>query len=108
MYVVRGLQQALLMLVGTALVALAVAALWAIAGDGEFRPAFAIALMVLAALLSFTGGNVVSRAVTLDAAAFLGRGPDREDAASGAALTPVGVFLFVSIPLFLTGGLLYG
>jgi hypothetical protein len=108
MYAVRGLRQALVMLVAAGLVALGLAGLWILVQGGDFRRTTGVALMLLAALLGFTGGSVVSRSGTNDALAFLGRGPDREERASGPSLTGVGVFLFVSIPLFLVGGFLYG
>jgi hypothetical protein len=108
MHVVRGLRQALLMMVGSAVLALAGAGLWTGWQGGEFRRAAAIALLVVAGIISFTGGTVASRGITSETYAFLGWGPDREEPATGDALTAVGVFLFVAVPLFLVGGLLYG
>ena len=75
---------------------------------GAFRSTFAITLMVIAGLISLSGGTVLSRAATSDARAFLGMGPDREDPDSGEGLTGVGVFMFVSLPLFVAGGVLIG
>lgn len=66
-HVVRGLRQALLMVAGSAVVALAGAGLWTGWQGGDFR-----------------------------------------EPATGGALTAVGIFLFVSVPLFLVGALLYG
>jgi hypothetical protein len=39
---------------------------------------------------------------------LMGSGPDHENPSTGGALTGVGIFLFVSLPLFVAGGLLYG
>jgi len=106
--VVRGLRQALLMVLASGAVGLAVATLWLVVGVGDFRPAFGITLMVIAALLALTGGNALSRAVGADGRAMMGLAPENEAPSSGSALGPVGVFLFVSVPLFVIGGLLYG
>ena len=69
---------------------------------------FGITLMVLAALLAATGGNALSRAVGADGRAMMGMAPENEGPSSGAALAPVGVFLFVCVPVFVVGGLVYG
>jgi hypothetical protein len=108
MHVVRGLRQALLMVLGAAVLGLVGAGLWTVWQGGEFRRALALALVILAGVLAFTGGTVLSRGETNDINAFLGRGPDREEPRTGDSLTAVGVFLFVSVPLFVIGGLLYG
>ncbi len=108
MDVVRGLRQAALMLLGSVAGALAVAGLWSALGGGGFRVKVALVLMVIAALLILTGGTWLSREITNDARAFLGQGPEVQDPATGEGLTAVGVFLFVSLPLFAAGGLLYG
>ncbi len=65
-------------------------------------------MMVIAGLISLTGGTAFSRAADNDERAFLGMGPDREEPDSGAGLTVLGVFLFVSLPLFIAGGVLFG
>ena len=39
--------------------------------------------------------------------AFLGMGPNFEEPATGEGLTALGIFLFVSLPLFIVGGLLF-
>ncbi len=106
--VVRGLRQALVMLFVSAVVALVVAALWFALQGGGFRPKVAIALMVIAGLLALTGGTALSRAASNEERAFLGLGPDREEPDSGEGLTGLGVFLFVSLPLFVVGGVLFG
>jgi hypothetical protein len=106
--VIRGLRQALVMLLLSSVVALVVAGLWFALQGGEFRPKVAITLLVIAGLISLTGGTALSRAVTNDARAFLGMGPDLEAPDTGDGLTGLGVFLFVSVPLFIAGGALFG
>src|SRR5688572_1477007 len=108
MHVLRGLKQALLMLVLAVALALAGAGLWAAANGDGFRVPFAISLVVLGVLLCLTGGTVVARAESNDVFAFLGRGPDREVTGQGESLAPMGVFLFVSLPLLIAGLVLYG
>jgi high-affinity Fe2+/Pb2+ permease len=106
--VVRGLRQALVMLLVSVVAALVVAGLWFALGGGAFRPKIGLVLLVIAALVSLTGGTAFSRAVDNDARAFLGMGADREEAYTGQGLTGLGVFLFVSLPLFVVGGVLFG
>ncbi|MGY1641884.1 hypothetical protein ACI782_12220 [Geodermatophilus sp. SYSU D00703] len=106
--VVRGLRQALVMLLISGLVALVVAALWfALQGEG-FRSKVGITFMIIAALISLTGGTAFSRATDNDARAFLGMGPEHGEPYTGEGLTGLGVFLFVSLPLFIAGGVLFG
>jgi hypothetical protein len=106
--VVRGLRQALVMLILSTVVALVIAGLWTALQGGGFRPKVGIALMVIAGLISLTGGTVLSRAATNDERAFiLGTGPDREEPDTGEGLTGLGIFLFVSLPLFIAGGVLF-
>lgn len=107
MHVVRGLRQALVLLCGCAMVALAGSGLWWVLQGGGFRAKFGIALLVVAGLLALTGGNAFSRSGTLEMNALMGMGPDHEDPSTGAGLTGVGIFLFVALPLFVIGGLLY-
>jgi hypothetical protein len=104
----RGLRQAALMIVAGAAIGLAAGAVWMTAGDTLFPRAAGICLMAVAGLLAVTGGSVLSRTSTAEARAFLGRGPDREDPASGEGLTAAGVFLFVSLPLLVFGLVLLG
>src|SRR5687768_15154741 len=100
----RGLRQALVWLVCTALFALVASGVWsALTGDG-FRVAFAVVLMAIGALLAFTGGNAISRAGSMETFAFLGMGPESDDPAAGEGLTGLGMFLFVSVPLVVAGG----
>lgn len=96
------------MLVGAVAVALAGAGVWSAVDDDGFRVPFAVALMVLGGLLGLGGGTVISRADGNDARAFLGMGPDREETGIGESLAPVGVFLFVSLPLFVAGLAIFG
>ena len=81
---------------------------WAVVDDGGFRVPFAVALMVIGGVLSLGGSSVFSRAETNDVRAFLGMGPDRDEPWTGESLTAVGVFLFVSLPLFVAGLVLFG
>jgi hypothetical protein len=108
MHVLRGLRQALVMVVVAVAVALVAAGAWSAANDDGFRVPFAFALMLVGGLLGLVGGTVVSRGDSNDARAFLGMGPDREETGVGENLTGVGVFLFVSLPLFVAGLVLYG
>jgi hypothetical protein len=108
MQVAPGLRQALAMLLTSAVVAVAAAAVWLLLQGGGFRVKVAVAALVIAGLLSVSGSTVLSRPVTNDARAFLGWGPDREEPVSGDALTGLGVFLFVSLPLAVAGLVLLG
>ena len=73
MHVVRGLRQALLMLIVAVALALAGAGAWAAVNGDGFRVPFALALMAVGVLLCLTGGTVVARAESNDVFAFLGR-----------------------------------
>jgi hypothetical protein len=103
--VVRGLRQAAVGVLVTAAAAFAVAGLWsAVQGTGFLRTA-AITLMVSAGVLSLGSGAVFPRRHDYER----GRGPTADDHGSpGGALTGVGVFLFVSLPLFAVGAVLFG
>ena len=102
------LRQVLLTLVAAAAVAAVGAAVWLLVVGGAYRPKLGLALMVVGALIALTGGTGISRFSDLDARAFLGAGPARDEATHTGALTGFGVFLLVSLPLFLMGGLVYG
>ena len=106
--VVRGLQQALVMLIFSAAAALAVAGLWWALQGGGFRSKVGIASMVIAGVISLTGGTAFSRAADYEERAFLSMGADRDEPYTGEGLTGLGIFLFVSLPLFISGGALYG
>lgn len=96
------------MLLAGAAVAGAAGGIWVLTQDSGFRVPFAVALMVIGGVLSLTGGTTFSRADSGDARAFLGMGLDNSEVATGQSLTGVGVFLFVSLPLFAAGLLLFG
>ena len=96
------------MVVFSAAAGLVAAGLWSTVQGGGFRSKAGIAMMVIAGLISLTGGTALSRATTRETRAFLGMGPDLEEPATGEGLTALGVFLFVSLPLFIVGGLLFG
>ena len=100
----RGLRQALALVVGAAAAGLAVAGVWSVLGDGGFLSKFGVTLLVLAGLLAMTSGAVFTRAHEYEH----GRRPDLDDHGSSGVLTGLGVFLFVSLPLFLAGGVLFG
>ena len=108
MNVVRGLRQASVMVAGSAVVAAVAGGLWAVLRDAGFRVPFAVALMLIGAALSLTGGTLFNRAETSEVRAFLGLGPDHEELDTGEGLTSLGIFLFVSLPLVVAGLLLYG
>ena len=96
------------MLLFSAVAALLIAGVWwALQGDG-FRAKVGIASMVIAGLISLTGGTAFSRAADYEERACLGMGADRDEPYTGEGLTGLGIFLFVSLPLFLAGGVLYG
>lgn len=105
MHVRRGLEQALRLLLLSTAVAVIPAALWWLA-SGDYLRRYGLVLMGIGALVAVTGGTELSRHVTLDARAVLGAGPDREEPGTGEHLGPLGVFLFVSVPLVVVGGLL--
>jgi hypothetical protein len=108
MYVLRGLRQALILLVGCSAVGLAVAWLWWVLQGGGFQAKIGMVMLILGACLALSGGNVLTRSGTAETNALLGSGPEHEDPSTGSALTGVGIFLFVALPLFLLGGVLYG
>ena len=64
--------------------------------------------MVAGALLSLTGGLGTGRLESADARAFLGYGPERDEPSPGGALTGVGIFLLVALPLLVVGGFVHG
>jgi hypothetical protein len=109
MHVVRGLLQAVVLVLALAAFSAVAAGLWTWAsGDGGFRIKLAIALLAVAVVISLTGNGVLTRSGTAEINALQGRAPDHEEPLNGGVLTGVGVFLFVGVPLFLAGGLLYG
>jgi hypothetical protein len=108
MYVVRGLLHALVLLAGCSVAALAAGGLWWVLQDGGLRAKVGMAMLIIAACMAVSGGNVLTRSGTAETNALLGTGPEHEDAPTNGALTGVGIFLFVAVPLFVAGGVLYG
>ena len=104
MVVLRGLGQAL----GSAVVPLAAAGLWTAAAGGAYPQRAGLSLLVVAALLALVGGTLVARAGTSDTRAFLGMGPEHAQAEPGGSLGPMGVVLFVCLPLAAAGLVLVG
>ncbi len=88
--------------------AAAAAGVWVLLAGGGYRSRLAVALFVVAGLIALLGGTVVARAGTSDVRAFLGQGPERDQPDVGGALQPMGVFLFVCLPLAAAGLLLAG
>ena len=76
-------------------------------GD-SYRLALAVALMAIGALLALTGSNVITRTGSMDTFAILGMAPESQDPDAGEGLTSIGVFLVVSLPLFVLGLVLFG
>jgi hypothetical protein len=105
---VGALRQVLVMLVVSAAAALVVAAIWWALQGGSLRSKVGITFMVIAGLMSLSGGTAFRRSSDHEERAFLGMGMERDDPSTGGGLTGIGVFLFVSLPLFITGGVLYG
>ncbi len=102
--VVRGLRQALVTLLATAAAALAVAGLVSAAQGSGFLRTSAVTLMVAAGLVSLGSGAVFTRMHDYER----GRLPTVDDHGSpGGVLTGLGVFLFVSLPLFVAGAVLF-
>ncbi|MCW6008658.1 hypothetical protein K1W54_29550 [Micromonospora sp. CPCC 205371] len=107
MTALKGLLEALVLVVISAAVASVIAVLWVAFGDGAFVTRFGICLVVIGALVAITGGLGLSRMGSADAFAWLGHGPERASGDDGGrVLTGVGIFLFVSLPLVIAGGLL--
>ena len=102
MHVVRGLLQALIYLLACLAVALVAALLWLWIG-GSFVTAFAAALLALSILVGTAGSAAFSRFTDHEERAFLGWGPERDESTAEGALTPLGVTLFVGVPMFVAG-----
>ena len=96
------------MVVASLLGALVAAGVWSAVTDDGVRVPFAVALMAIGGVLSLGGSSVFSRAETNDVRAFFGLGSDRDEPGTVDDLTAVGVFLFVSLPLFVAGLVLFG
>ena len=108
MHVARGFRQAFLLICASTGVAVAPAGLWWVLQDGGLRVKVVIAPLVIAGLIAISGGNALNRTGTAESRVLFGAGPDHQDPTSSGTLTSVGIFLFVAVPLFVAGGLLYG
>ncbi len=96
-----------MLVAGCLLVGAAAAGLWVLTVGGGFVRAFGVVLVVLALVVGTAGGTTLSRAAADEERAFLGLGPERDTAGGGGpGLAPLGVALFVGLPLFLLGLLL--
>jgi hypothetical protein len=107
-YVVRGLLHAAVMVVVGAVLACAAAGVWVAAAGGDFLPRLGLSMVAVGGLLGLLGGTAAGRGETSDIRAFLGMGPEREQPELSGALGPVGVFLFVCVPLAAVGLVLAG
>jgi hypothetical protein len=89
-----------------AAVALAGAAIWTGLAGGSLVQRFGWLLAIAGVLMAIPSGSGYSRAETRDENMWLGRGPDPPHPdldVGGVGLTRFGIFVFVSIPLFLIG-----
>lgn len=96
------------MLLASAVLALVLAGVWYLVRGGGYRPKAGMVAMVLAGVIAVTGGTALSRAADFEGRALIGLGPGDEEPSTGTGLTGLGVFLFVSVPLFLVGAVVYG
>ena len=96
-----------MVLVGAA-AALAAAGVWTAIAGGAYLQRAGLSLLLAAALLALVGGTLVARAGTSDTRAFLGMGPEHAQAEPGGSLGPMGVVLFVCLPLAAAGLVLVG
>lgn len=108
MTALKGLLEAVVLLVIAAVAAAVIAGAWLAFGGGDFTSRFGVSMVILGALLAASGGLVFSRMDSADAFAWLGRGPERGNAGGGRVLTNIGISLFVGLPLVVAGGLLAG
>ncbi|MDQ7905077.1 hypothetical protein RB614_11145 [Phytohabitans sp. ZYX-F-186] len=107
MTALKGLLEALVLVVIAAAVAAVVAGIWVAVGDGTFVSRLGICLVGAGALVAVSGGLGFTQMGSADAFAWFGRGPERGPADDGGrVLTGVGVFLFVTLPLVVAGGFL--
>ncbi|SCE95803.1 hypothetical protein [Micromonospora mirobrigensis] len=108
MTVLKGLREALFLIVVAGLVAAVAVGIWVASAGGDFVHRFGIALVAIALLLAITGDLTLSRIGMLGARTTFGLPPEREDAGGGRVLTGVGIFLFVSLPLLVLGVMIAG
>jgi hypothetical protein len=104
----RAVGQGAVLLTASAAGAAVGAAVWTAFSGTGYRVSLAVAFLVVAALTGLSGTGMSARSGTHDTWAFLGLGPDRAEEKAGEGLTSFGVFLFVSLPLFLLGLVLFG
>ena len=102
----QGTTRALLLFVAGLAVAAVLALVWVTAGDGDYLNRLGISSMAIAALLAVSGDLTLTKISTHDTFAWFGVGPEQEGAGGGRILTGVGIFLFVSVPLAVVGGVL--
>ncbi|MFC0508832.1 hypothetical protein [Micromonospora costi] len=103
MTVLRGLREALVLLVIALVVIAVAAAVWVAVAGGGFASRFGVVSLVVGGLVGVTGDLTLSRIGMLDARAAFGLPPERETGGGGRVLTGVGIFLFVGLPLVVVG-----
>jgi hypothetical protein len=96
-----------MVLVG-AVAALAAAGVWTAVAGGAYVQRAGLSLLLVAALLALVGGTLVARAGTSDTRAFLGMAPEGDQTDPSGSLGPMGVVLFVCLPLAAVGLVLAG
>jgi hypothetical protein len=106
MTVLKGLLEAVVLIIAATAVAAVAAVLWIIVGDGSYISRLGFCLLLIGALLSVAGGLVLSQANSSDTFAWFGHGPERGDAGGGRVLTGIGIALFVGAPLIIAGAVL--
>jgi hypothetical protein len=106
MTAVKGLLEALVLTVIAAVVAAVLAGVWIALDDGDFVSRLGICLVLAGAFAAATGGLGFTKMGSADAYAWFGHGPERETSDGGRVLTGMGIFLFVTLPLVVGGGLL--
>jgi hypothetical protein len=106
MTVLKGLLEALVLIIAAAVIAAIAAVVWINIGDGSYISRLGICLLVLGGLFGLAGGLVLTQAGSSDTFAWFGRGPERGDAGGGTVLTNIGIALFVGAPLLIAGAVL--
>ncbi|WP_030437303.1 hypothetical protein [Actinoplanes subtropicus] len=104
MTIFKGLREAIVYIAVCAGLAAAFALAWLAALGGQFSHHFGACLIVLGSLVSVTGGQIPTKLHMADVNAWVGI--DSNSPTEGipyGALTSVGVFLFVTIPLVAVG-----
>jgi hypothetical protein len=111
MTALKGLLEALVLIVIGAAVAAAAALAWLMVGSGGFVERLGVTLVAVGVLWTVTSSFAMSRLGSAHVRAFLGAGPETDNAANQAAgdgwvLTGLGVTLFVTVPLIGVGAAL--